>query len=66
MKPKLTQDWLAVWVGLVLFAQSLATFFGANALGWAVNTAIWTNVTKALAPAVPKAYPSLRNCHKIN
>src|SRR5690349_2134921 len=58
MKPKLTEDWLAVWVGLFLFALSLATFFGGDALGWAVSTSVWTNVTKALAPA-SKSYAAI-------
>lgn len=51
MKLKLNEDWLAVYLGLFLFALSLAAFFGVDALGWAVTTSIWTNVSKALAPA---------------
>ncbi len=51
MKPKLNEDWLAVWIGLFLFALSLATFFGGDALGWAVTTSVWTRPWKALAPA---------------
>ena len=50
MKPKLNEDWLAVCLGLFLFALSLATFFGGNALGWAVTTSVWTAPAKALAP----------------
>jgi len=51
MKSKLSEDWLAVCLGLFLFALSLATFFGIDALGWAVNTSVWTTPAKALAPA---------------
>ena len=51
MKPKLNEDWLAVWLGLLLFALSLATFFGGDALGWVVTTSVWTSPWKALAPA---------------
>ena len=51
MKPRLNEDWLAVCLGLFLFALSLATFFGGDALGWAVTTSVWTNPAKALAPA---------------
>jgi uncharacterized membrane protein YadS len=50
MKPKLNEDWLAVWLGLFLFALSLAAFFGVDALGWAVSTSVWTHASKALAP----------------
>jgi hypothetical protein len=55
MKTKLNEDWLAVWLGLFLFALSLATFFGGDALGWAVTTSVWTSPWKVLAPA-SKAY----------
>jgi hypothetical protein len=58
MKLKLNEDWLAVYMGLFLFALSLAGFFGIDALGWAVTTSVWTNVSKALAPA-SKAYAVL-------
>lgn len=58
MKQNLNEDWLAVWLGLLIFALSLATFFGMDALGWAVTTAVWTNPAKALAPA-SKTYAAL-------
>jgi uncharacterized membrane protein YadS len=51
MKPKLNEDWLAVCLGLLLFALSCASFFGVDALGWAVTTAVWTSPWKMLAPA---------------
>lgn len=51
MKPRLNEDWLAVCLGLFLFALSLATFFGGDALGWAVSTSVWTSPGKALATA---------------
>jgi uncharacterized membrane protein YadS len=57
-KPLLTEDWLAVWMGLLIFALAFALVFGADVLGWAVTTAVWTDVSKALAPA-SKAYAGL-------
>src|SRR5438105_3331357 len=51
MKAKLSEDWLAVLVGLFLFVLSLGAFAGADALGWAVSTSVWTRLGKALAPA---------------
>ncbi len=53
-----TEDWLAVVVGLVIFALSLGVLRGADLLGWVVTTSIWTDVSKALAP-VSKAYAQL-------
>lgn len=55
MKPKLSEDWLAVCIGLFLFALSLVSLTGADLLGWAVTTSVWTNLSKSLAPAA-KAY----------
>ena len=51
MKPKLNEDWLAVFLGLFIFLLTLATFFGGDALGWAVATSVWTNPAKALGTA---------------
>jgi uncharacterized membrane protein YadS len=51
MKAKLSEDWLAVLVGLFLFVLSLGAFAGVDTLGWAVSTSVWTSLSKALAPA---------------
>lgn len=55
---KMTEDWLAVWLGLFLFALSLASLFGVDALGWAVTTSVWTNPLKMLGPT-SKSYAAL-------
>src|SRR5271157_2131517 len=52
------EDWLAVCIGLFTFACSLALLFGADVLGWAVTTSVWTTPVKALAP-VSKGYAAL-------
>jgi uncharacterized membrane protein YadS len=57
-KSRLTEDWLAVLIGLFLFALSLGMLAGADVLGWAVTTAVWTDVSKALTTA-SKAYAGL-------
>ena len=51
VQTRVTEDWLAVWLGLLVFALSLALLFGADLLGWAITTSVWTLPTKALAPA---------------
>ena len=53
-----TEDWLAVVIGLVLFVLSLGVLGGVDVLGWVVTTSIWTDVSKALAPA-SKIYAAL-------
>jgi uncharacterized membrane protein YadS len=55
MKSRLNEDWLAVCLGFVIFALSLGPLFGADVLGWAVTTAVWTSIGAALGPA-SKAY----------
>ncbi len=57
-QPWLSEDWLAVILGLGVFILSLGLLFGADILGWVVTTAVWTAPAKALAP-VSKAYKSL-------
>src|SRR4051794_14818100 len=54
-KTRLNEDWLAVLLGLFFFGLSLGPLFGADLLGWAVTTSVWTSIGKALAPA-SKAY----------
>jgi len=53
-----SEDWLSLWIGLLIFVLSLGVFVGADVLGWGVTTAVWTDVSKALAP-VSKAYAGL-------
>ncbi len=48
---RLTEDWLAVWIGIFIFLLSLVLLLGKDALGWAVTTSVWTVPAKALAPA---------------
>jgi uncharacterized membrane protein YadS len=46
----ISEDWLAVWIGLFIFVVSLGAFIGMDVLNWGVTTGVWTNVTKALKP----------------
>jgi uncharacterized membrane protein YadS len=46
-----SEDWLAVVIGLLLFVLSLGVIGGTDILGWVVTTSVWTDVSKALAPA---------------
>ena len=53
LKARLNEDWLALVIGLLVFALALFSLSGSDLLGWAVNTSVYTDVTTALAP-VPK------------
>jgi uncharacterized membrane protein YadS len=46
----LSEDWLSVWIGLLVFVLALAPLAGADVLGWVVTTAVWTDASKALSP----------------
>jgi len=54
----LSEDWLSVWIGLLVFALSLCVLAGTDLLGWAVTTSVWNDASKALAP-LSKAYSGL-------
>ncbi len=55
----LTEDWLAVILGLALFFLALGNLGGADTLGWAVSTSVWTDISTALAPTAKSHYPDL-------
>jgi len=54
----LSEDWLAVYIGLGICALSFVRLFGKDVLGWVVATSVWTNASKALGPA-SKSYAGL-------
>ena len=58
VQPAMSEDWLAVYIGLLVFVLSLGLLFGADLLGWAVTTSVWSVPAKALAPAA-KSYAKL-------
>jgi uncharacterized membrane protein YadS len=49
-QPWLSEDWLSVCIGLFIFILSFGLLFGADILGWAITTSVWTAPGKALAP----------------
>ena len=51
----ISEDWLSLWIGLLLFVLSLGVLVGADILGWVVTTQVWTDLSKALGTA-SKAY----------
>jgi uncharacterized membrane protein YadS len=51
----ISEDWLSLWIGLLLFVLSLGVLVGADILGWVVTTQVWTDLSKALG-TVSKAY----------
>ena len=54
----ISEDWLSLIIGLVVFVLALGLTVGLDILGWVVTTGVWTDLGKALAP-VSKAYAGL-------
>src|SRR5258708_13678612 len=54
----ISEDWLSVWIGLLVFVLALGMLAGTDILGWVVTTGVWTDVSKALNP-ISKAYSAL-------
>jgi len=57
-KRALSEDWLSVFVGLLIFGLGLAGLAGRDFLGWAVSTSVWTDFSAALKPT-SNAYSGL-------
>jgi uncharacterized membrane protein YadS len=49
-KKGISEDWLALWLGLFIFVISLFTFSGTDLLGWGISTSVWTEPAKAMSP----------------
>ena len=54
----LSEDWLSLIIGIVIFVLSLGLLVDRDLLGWVVTTNVWTDLGTALAP-VSKAYAGL-------
>jgi uncharacterized membrane protein YadS len=55
LRARLSEDWLAVVIGFLVFATALVSVSGIDLLGWAVTTSVYTNLAQALNPFA-KAY----------
>jgi uncharacterized membrane protein YadS len=47
---RLNEDWLSVWLGLLIVVLSLGLLAGVDLMGWAVSTSVWTDLLRALGP----------------
>ena len=45
-----SEDWMSVWIGLLIFALSMSLLLGADLLGWVAQTNVWTSVGQAFRP----------------
>ena len=47
----ISEDWLAVILGLAIFVLGLAALIHVDLIGWVVNTSVWSSFSQALGPA---------------
>ncbi len=53
-KKGISEDWLSLWLGLLIFVLSLGVFGGADILGWGISNKVWTDISKTMAPISAK------------
>ena len=58
LAPRISEDWLSLIIGLLVFALALVSLAGLDLLGWAVTTSVWIDPGPALG-TVSKSYGSL-------
>ena len=44
----ISEDWLSLWIGLLVFILSCGLFFGIDILGWSVKTNVWKDISSAI------------------
>jgi uncharacterized membrane protein YadS len=57
-RARISEDWLAVVIGVGVLALALLSVVGLDALGWVATASVWTDPGAALAP-VSKAFVGL-------
>src|SRR2546430_16526536 len=57
-QPWISEDWLSVVIGLVIFVLALAVLANVDLIGWVVTTSAWSNLGQALGTA-SKTYACL-------
>lgn len=45
----ISEDWLALILGLIIFGLSLGSFKGTDILGWGAKTSVWSDPAKAIS-----------------
>lgn len=61
----ISEDWLAFWLAMFIFALSLLSFAGVDVFGWVIKTKVWTDLSKAMTPVSSKLQPLKGEITKI-
>ncbi len=58
-KKGISEDWLALFLGLIIFLLSVGVFLKTDILGWAAGNSVWTDISKSTAP-ISKAFQPVK------
>lgn len=50
----LSEDWLAVWIGLLIVTAGLLTLIGLDVFGWAAKPGVWTSLANSVKVNSPR------------
>ena len=45
-----SEDWMALWIGLLIFLLTITQLAGIDLLGWAAKLNVWNDLSKAVTP----------------
>lgn len=62
----ISEDWLALILGLIIFGLSLGSFQGIDILGWGAKTGVWIDPGKAITTISAKYHPVAGEITKID
>jgi uncharacterized membrane protein YadS len=65
-KKGISEDWLALFLGLIIFLLSVGVFWGKDILGWGAGNAVWTDISKSTAPISKVFQPVKGDITKID
>ena len=58
-KKGISEDWLSLVLGMIIFVLSLGVFANIDILGWGASNKVWTELSKSVAP-VSKEYQGVK------
>ena len=62
----ISEDWLALWLGLLIFLLSLGVFWNTDILGWGFKMGVWTDPAKANSVASAAYAPAKGTVVKVD
>lgn len=62
----ISEDWLALILGLVIFGFSLGSLKGTDILGWGAKAGVWIDPGKAITTVSAKYHPVKGEITKID